>query len=91
MRYPRVGCPVCEDTPDKENLDPLMESYSPRNKKKISKRLNVLRDITERYKSSGACSEEEGGESVVQEDNELDAMFSKLADSPVRSKNIREI
>lgn len=62
---------------NKENLDPVSDKYSPRSIKKSSLRRNALTDITPVLDA--------------EKQNPLDDLFLKLADSPVKRKNLREL
>jgi hypothetical protein len=71
--------------PDKENINPITGTYSPRGRKKLN-RINVLREITSRTTTKTIVSEQE--ENVV---SEIDELFDKLEDGLGINKNIREI
>lgn len=70
---------------DKENIDPVTKTLSPRSKPG-SVRRSVLKDLTDKYLRRDRPTEE-----IKEEDSQDEEIFSKLTDSPLRNRNFREL
>lgn len=77
------------EIPDKENYDPIAECYSPHTKKTGSVRRAILKDITDRYRKES--KEEEHVSEPKKWSDEIEELFGRWKDSPVRKKNMREM
>lgn len=85
--------------PEKENLDPAKKVYSPRAQNSPRahnpRRYGALRDITDNvrpinYKIKDIDTQKDNGAKSIS-DWELEKMFNKLEDSPIKKRNGREI
>lgn len=71
---------------DKENVNPVSGTLSPRQKKKTSLRSSVLKELTLRSAEKSL----EGGSAEVS-GKEIDSIFEKLGDSSVAERDFREL
>ncbi|ELQ75746.1 hypothetical protein THOM_1274 [Trachipleistophora hominis] len=78
------------DLPDKENYDPLAECYSPHAKKTGSIRRAILKDITDKYRKR-VVEEKEPVDEPKKWSEEIEELFGRWKDSPVKKKSMREI
>lgn len=79
---------VSQRLPDKENIDPITSRVSPL-KKPGSQRRAILKDITEKFAKKPVPVNTVLSEPPL--DTDMDEMFDKLTDSPLRRHNFREL